>query len=128
MVNLHKMQTQTYNIDLDVKYDHLQLIDVPDIVKKTTEKWSNRTLTKVNESVVRLGIIEGEFHWHKHDNDDEFFFVLEGKLIIDLEDRAIELNPGQGVTISKGVMHKPKAPVKTVMLMVETSEIVPTGD
>lgn len=128
MVNLHKMQTQNYNIDLDVKYDHLQVIDVPEIVKKTMEKWSNRTLTKVNESVVRLGIIEGEFHWHKHDNDDEFFFVLEGKLVIDLEDGVIELNPGQGVTISKGVMHKPKAPVKTVMLMVETSEIIPTGD
>jgi len=122
------MQTQTYNINLDVKYDHLQLIDVPEIVKKATEKWSNQTLTQVNDSVVRLGIIEGEFHWHKHDNDDEFFFVLEGKLIIDLEDRVIELNPGQGVTISKGVMHKPKAPVKTVMLMVETTAIVPTGD
>ncbi|HYC29804.1 MAG TPA: cupin domain-containing protein [Chitinophagaceae bacterium] len=122
------MQTQTYNINLDVKHDHLQLIDVPEIVKNTKEKWSNQTLTQVNDSVVRLGIIEGEFHWHKHDNDDEFFFVLEGKLIIDLEDRVIELNPGQGVTISKGVMHKPKAPVKTVMLMVETTAIVPTGD
>lgn len=122
------MQTPTYNINLDVKFDHLQLIDVPEIVKNTKDKWSNHSLTQVNDSVVRLGIIEGEFHWHKHDNDDEFFFVLEGKLIIDLEDRVIELNPGQGVTISKGVMHKPKAPVKTVMLMVETSAIVPTGD
>lgn len=117
-----------YNIDLDVKYPHLERIDVPEIVKATTEKWSNRTLTKVNDSVVRLGIVEGEFHWHKHDNDDEFFFVTEGKLLIDLEDRTIELNPGQGVTISKGVMHRPRAPIKTVMLMVETSAIQPTGD
>lgn len=122
------MNTQAYNIEMGVKYDHLQLIDVPEIVRNTTDKWSNRTLTQVNESVVRLGIIEGEFHWHKHDNDDEFFFVLEGKLIIELEDREIELNPGQGVTITKGVMHKPRAPQKTVMLMVETSNIVPTGD
>lgn len=122
------MQTQNYNIDPDVKYDHQQLIDVPEIVRNTAEKWSNRTLTQVNDSVVRLGIVEGEFHWHKHDNDDEFFFVLEGKLIIELEGREIELNPGQGVTISKGVMHKPRAPQKTVMLMVETSAIVPTGD
>lgn len=122
------MQTQAYNINLDVKYDHLEVIDVPDIVKNCKEKWSNQTLTQVNDSVVRIGIIEGEFHWHKHDNDDEFFFVLEGKLIIDLEDRSIELNPGQGVTITKGVMHKPKAPQKTVMLMFETSAIVPTGD
>ena len=72
---------QNYNIDLKVKFDHHQLIDVPKIVKATKEKWSNRTLTKVNESVVRIGIVQGEFHWHKHDNEDEFFFVLEGKLL-----------------------------------------------
>lgn len=119
---------EQYNIDLAVKFPHQQLIDVNEIVRNTTEKWSNRTLTQVNESVVRLGIVEGEFHWHKHDNDDEFFFVLEGKLIIELEDKTIELNPGQGVTISKGVMHKPSAAQRTVMLMVETSNIMPVGD
>ena len=91
-------------------------------------KWFNQTLTQVNESVVRLGIVEGEYHWHKHDNDDEFFFVLEGQLLIDLEDKTIELNPNQGVTISKGVMHRPRAPKKTVMLMVETNAIEPTGN
>jgi mannose-6-phosphate isomerase-like protein (cupin superfamily) len=78
--------------------------------------------------VVRLGIVEGEYHWHKHDNDDEFFFVLVGQLLIDLEDRTIELNPNQGVTITKGVLHRPRASKKTVMLMVETSAIVPTGN
>lgn len=117
-----------YNINLDIKYKSLDVIDVPAIVEACTEKWFNQTLTKVNDSVVRLGIIEGEFHWHKHDSDDEFFFVLEGKLIIELEDRTIELNPGQGVTIPKGVKHKPKAPVKTIMLMMETSDIIPTGN
>jgi len=117
-----------YNINLDIKYKSLEVIDVPSIVEACTDKWFNQTLTKVNDSVVRLGIIEGEFHWHKHDDDDEFFFVLEGKLIIELEDRTIELNPGQGVTIPKGVKHKPKAPVKTTMLMVETSDIIPTGN
>jgi mannose-6-phosphate isomerase-like protein (cupin superfamily) len=122
------MPAQTYNIHLDVKYEHLELIDVPGIVKNNKEKWFNQTLTQVNDSVVRIGIIEGEFHWHKHDNDDEFFFVLEGQLFIELEDRTLELNPGQGVTITKGVMHKPRAPQKTVMLMFETSTIVPTGD
>ena len=117
-----------YNINLDVKYNHQELIDVPGIVKECKEKWFNQTLTKVNESVVRIGIIEGDFHWHKHDNDDEFFFVLEGSLFIDLEDKTIELGPHQGVTISKGVMHRPRAPKKVVMLMVETSDIQPTGD
>jgi mannose-6-phosphate isomerase-like protein (cupin superfamily) len=117
-----------YNINLDVKYDMLERIDIPSIVAACTEQWFNQTLTKVNDSVVRIGIVEGEFHWHKHDDDDEFFFVLEGELLIDLEDRTIELGPNQGVTIPKGMMHRPRAPKKTVMLMVETSNIKPTGD
>ena len=113
---------------LDIKYEHLQRMDVNEMVANCKDKWFNQTLTKVNDSVVRLGIVEGEYHWHKHDNDDEFFFVLSGQLLIDLEDRTIELNPNQGVTIGKGVMHRPRAPKKTVMLMVETSAIQPTGD
>ena len=119
---------EKYNINLDIGFDHLEKIDVNEIVKNNKLKWSNQTLTQVNESVVRLGIVEGEFHWHKHDNDDEFFFVLEGQLLIDLEGKTIELNPNEGVTISKGVMHRPRAPKRTVMLMVETSAIQPTGD
>ena len=123
------MEKQEFNYVtiMDVKYGHLEKIDVPQMVSECKDKWFNQTLTQVNDSYVRLGIVEGEYHWHKHDNDDEFFFVLEGQLIIDLEDRSIELLPGQGVTISKGVMHRPRAPKKTVMLMVETSAIVPTG-
>jgi mannose-6-phosphate isomerase-like protein (cupin superfamily) len=117
-----------YNINLDVKYQHQELIDVNNIVEENKEKWFNQTLTQVNNSIVRLGIVEGEFHWHKHNEDDEFFFVLEGNLIIELEDKKIELKANQGVTISKGVMHRPVAPVKTVMLMVETKEVVPTGE
>jgi mannose-6-phosphate isomerase-like protein (cupin superfamily) len=117
-----------YVTKLDVKFDHLQRMDINQMVKDCKDKWFNQTLTQVNDSVVRLGIVEGEYHWHKHDNDDEFFFVLEGQLLIDLEDQTIELNPGQGVTITKGVMHRPRAPKKTVMLMVETSMIQPTGD
>jgi mannose-6-phosphate isomerase-like protein (cupin superfamily) len=117
-----------YVTNLDIKFKHLDLIDIPTLVKECKDKWFNQTLTQVNDSVVRVGIVEGEYHWHNHENDDEFFFVLEGQLLIDLEDRTIELNPGQGVTISKGIMHRPRAPRKTVMLMVETSTIQPTGN
>jgi mannose-6-phosphate isomerase-like protein (cupin superfamily) len=117
-----------YVTKLDIKYKHLERIDVPQIVAECKDKWFNETLTKVNDSVVRIGIVEGEYHWHKHEKDDEFFYVVEGQLLIDMEDRTIELNPGQGVTITKGLMHRPRAPKKTVMLMVETSEIQPTGD
>lgn len=117
-----------YVTRLDIKFQHLELIDLPAIVEECKDKWFNQTLTKVNDSVVRVGIVEGEYHWHKHEDDDEFFFVLEGQLLIDLEDRTIELNPNQGVTVTKGVMHRPRAPRKTVMLMVETSAIQPTGN
>jgi len=117
-----------YETHLDVRFNHLDLIDVEEIKKGVTHPWFNQTLTKVNGSVVRIGIVQGEYHWHKHDNDDEFFFVLEGKLMVDLEGRTIELTRGQGITVSKGVVHRTRAPRKTVMLMVENSSIQPTGD
>jgi len=117
-----------YVTNLDVKFNHFELIDLPAMVKECKVQWFNQTLTEVNDSVVRVGIVQGEYHWHQHENDDEFFFVLEGQLLIDLEDRTIELNPNQGVTISKGVVHRPRAPRKTVMLMVETATIQPTGN
>jgi mannose-6-phosphate isomerase-like protein (cupin superfamily) len=117
-----------YVTKLDVKFEHLQKIDIPQMVKECTDQWFNQTLTRVNDSVVRLGIVEGEYHWHKHDNDDEFFFVLSGRLLIDLESRTIVLEPMTGTTVPKGVMHKTRAPEKTVMLMVETSTIDPLGD
>ena len=116
-----------YNQQMDIKYDHHELIDVPALVEECNEIWFNQTLTKVNNSVVRLGIVEGEYHWHKHEDEDEFFFVLSGKLFLDIEDITIELNPNQGTTVSKGVMHRPRAPKKTVMLMVETEAIDPIG-
>jgi mannose-6-phosphate isomerase-like protein (cupin superfamily) len=117
-----------YNTHLDILFDHLQKIDVNAIVANCKDKWFNQTLTKVNNSVVRLGIVEGEYHWHKHEGDDEFFFVLSGQLLVDLEEHTITLNPGEGVTVSKGVVHRTRALQKTVMLMVETSDIIPTGD
>ena len=117
-----------YNQLMDVKFQHQELIDVAGVVDECTDKWFNQTLTRINDSVARIGIVEGEYHWHTHEDDDEFFFVLSGKLFIDLEDKTIELNPHQGVTISKGIAHRPRAPEKTVMLMVETAEIDPIGD
>jgi len=98
-----------YHINLDVKYQHQELIDIHEVVKGCKEKWFNQTLTQFNGSLVRLGVIEGEFHWHKHDSDDEFFFVLDGELYIDIEGRTIVLKQNQGVTITKGVLHRPRA-------------------
>lgn len=125
---MNKELIEHYNMHMDVKFGGLELIDVNAIAAESKEKWFNQTLTKVNDSVVRIGVIEGEFHWHKHDNDDEFFYVTEGLLLIDLEGRTVELKPGQGITVPKGVIHRTRAPQRTVILMVETAGIDPTGD
>ena len=84
-----------YVTKLDVKLNHLERMDIPQMVADCKDKWFNQTLTQVNDSVVRLGIVEGEYYWHKHDNDDEFFFVLQGQWLIDLDDQTIELNPNR---------------------------------
>ena len=121
-------KTYDYKQQMNIRYEHQELIDIGEIEDECTEKWFNQTLTKINDSVARIGIVEGDYHWHSHEDDDEFFFVLSGKLYIDLEDQTIELNPNQGVTISKGVLHRPRAPKKTIMLMVETASIDPIGN
>ena len=125
---MSEQQDYPYATYLDIKFPPLQLVNVPALVKACTEKWYNQTLCKVNDSVVRLGVVQGEYHWHKHDNDDEFFLVLEGHFIIDLEDRSVDLQPQQGFVVPKGVKHRTRAPDRAVILMVETGAIVPTGD
>lgn len=112
---------------LNVLCGPLEVIDEKALADSCSHRWYNQTLCQVNESVVRLGVVQGEYHWHKHDNEDEFFYVVEGRLLIDLEDRTIDLPPRKGVVIPKGVMHKTRAPSRTVILMVETNSIVPTG-
>ena len=117
-----------YDIQLDDKFGSLTLIDLPAEIA-ANEPWFNQTLTTVNDSVVRLGVIEGDFHWHKHDEADEFFLVLEGRLLIDIEDaETVSLDPHQGYTVPRGVVHRTRAPERTAILMVEPAGVVPTGD
>ncbi len=117
-----------YATYLDIKFPALATIDVPALVAACTDRWYNQTLCRVNDSVVRLGVMQGEYHWHKHDQDDEFFFVLDGHFIIDLEDRSIDLQPRQGFVVPRGTVHRTRAPDRAVILMVETASIIPTGD
>ena len=117
-----------YSIDLEIRYKPLEIIDIPRLIEECSKKWQNLSLCAVNDSVVRLAVIEGEFHWHKHEKEDEFFFVIEGLLIIDMEDKVIELKPKQGFTVPKGVMHRTRAPTRTSVLLLEKSSITPTGD
>jgi len=125
---MNKAQEHSYATFLNVLYPSLSVIDVPSLAAASTERWYNQTLCKVNDSVVRLGVMQGEYHWHKHDHDDEFFFVLDGRFIVDLQDRSIELQPQQGFVVPKGVVHRTRAPERAIILMVETAAIVPTGD
>ena len=120
--------TYPYATYLDIPYPPLALVDVPDLIASCKDRWYNQTLCRVNASVVRLGVVQGEYHWHKHDNDDEFFFVIDGRFMIDLEDRTVELAPQQGFVVPKGVVHRTRAPERAVILMVENAGIIPTGD
>jgi mannose-6-phosphate isomerase-like protein (cupin superfamily) len=124
---MSEAQSYSYETHLDIYYKPLAVIDEKALADECTAKWYNQTLCQVNQSVVRLGVVQGEYHWHKHDADDEFFYVVEGQLLIDLEGRTVELAPRQGFVVPKGILHRTRAPRRTVILMVENLGIVPTG-
>ena len=118
----------SYDIHLDVKFEPLTLIDL-DAEAAAVEPWFNQTLTQVNDSVVRLGVIEGDFHWHTHEVEDEFFLVLDGRLLIDIEgEDTVTLDRHQAYTVPRGVVHRTRAPERTAILMVEPAGVAPTGD
>ena len=120
---------QKYSINMEAHFGFLKLIDVPALIAACREKWYNQTLCKVNGNVVRLGVFnEGEFHWHKHDNEDEFFFVLKGELHLELEAESFALKPHQGFTVPRGVLHRTLVKEPTAVLMVEGDTVTPTGD
>ncbi len=117
-----------YSIHTDVKFRPLERFDIQQLAGAVRDKVFSQTLCQVNESVVRLGVIEGDFHWHQHDNEAEFFYVVDGKLLIDLEGHTVELAPQQGFVVPQGVPHRTRAPARSVIVMVERSTVVPTGD
>ena len=117
-----------YVTHLDIRYPALEVIDTGKIASEVKDQWYNQTLCQVNDSVVRLGVMQGEYHWHTHYDLDEFFYVVEGKFLIDLEERTVELSPRQGFVVPRGAVHRTRAPEKCVILMVEGAGIVPTGD
>jgi mannose-6-phosphate isomerase-like protein (cupin superfamily) len=119
---------EPYSINLDIRYAPLELIDVQALADVCKDAWYNQTLCRVNDCVIRLGVMQGEFHWHKHEKEDEFFYVVEGRFVIDLEGRTVELAARQGFTVPKGVMHRTRAPERSVILMIEGAGVLPTGD
>jgi len=121
-------QAFPYETRLNIYYEPLQIVEEKKLADACTFQWYNQTLCQVNGSVVRLGVFLGEYHWHKHDEDDEFFYVVEGELLIDLEVRTVSLEPRQGFVVPKGVVHRTRATQRTVVLMVENAGIIPTGN
>lgn len=122
------MQSFPYETRLNVFYQPLEIVEEKKLADECEFPWYNQTLCQVNGSVVRLGVFQGEYHWHKHEEDDEFFYVIEGQLLIDLEGRTVSLHPRQGFLVPKTVMHRTRAPQRTVVLMVENAGIIPTGN
>jgi len=120
---------QEYAINYAPMFEALQLMDVQAVIDQVTDPWYNQTLIGVGDVVVRLGVMQGEFHWHKHDDQDEFFFVLDGQFNIELENRpTVELGPRQAFSVPAGMLHRPVVPVKTAVLMIEKAGVVATGD
>ncbi|MGH8174784.1 MAG: cupin domain-containing protein [Steroidobacter sp.] len=117
-----------YATYLNILFRALERFDVRELASTVGDSWYNQTLCRVNDSVLRLGVMQGEYHWHKHDVDDELFFVLSGKFFVDLTDRTVELEPWQGFVVPKQTVHRTRAPERAVILMIETAAIVPTGD
>jgi mannose-6-phosphate isomerase-like protein (cupin superfamily) len=121
-----------YDIHMEIKYAPLEVVDAGKLADECREPWWNQSLCQVNDSVARIGVFHGEFHWHKHDVEDELFFVLEGTLMLDIRDaqgeRTHALAPRQGMVVPRGVVHRTRAPSRTVVLMVEPATVVPTGD
>ena len=117
-----------YETRMNICYQPLEIVEEKKLADQCEFKWYNQTLCQVNESVVRLGVFDGEYHWHKHDQDDEFFYVVEGQLLIDLEEKTVALSPRQGFVVPKRVVHRTRATQRTVVLMVENKGIIPTGN
>jgi len=93
-----------------------------------SERWSPRTVAKFNGCDVMVVKVQDEFVWHKHDDTDDFFLVLKGRLEIELRDRTIALGPGELFIVPKGVEHKPRAAEETHLLLIEPAGTANTGD
>jgi mannose-6-phosphate isomerase-like protein (cupin superfamily) len=93
-----------------------------------TDHWSPRTVARLNDSDVMVVKVKGEFVWHKHDETDDFFLVLQGRLDIELRDRTITLGPGEMYVVPKGVEHRPVAREEVHLLLIEPTGTPNTGD
>ena len=123
-------QPGNYMINYEPLFGPLQLIDLGEANKRADHPWYNQTLIEVGGDLLRLGVFAGgEYHWHKHQEQDEFFYVIHGRLRIDLEGHdPVELTAGTAFSVPRGMLHRPVALEPTQVLMLEKSGIAVTGD
>ena len=107
------------------------MIEAVNLAQKLTlfqEYWSPKIVGELNENYLKVVKVKGEFVWHKHDDDDELFLVLKGRLVIQLRDQEITLNEGDFLVVPKGVEHRPVAEDEAHVLLIEPKTVVNTGD
>ena len=103
-------------------------LDIESQFEQVTEYWSPRVVGRVNDQYVKIAKLKGEFVWHAHDDEDELFLVVRGRLRIQLEDGEVRLGPGQFVVVPRGVRHNPVADEECWVMLVETVTTKHTGD
>jgi len=96
--------------------------------QKFTDQWSPKVIEEINDYQFKLVKIENDFTWHKHDDTDEAFLVIEGKMGIEFEDQTIELNEGEMIVVPKGIKHKPYADTEAKIMIIEPKGVTNTGD
>ena len=99
-----------------------------DLAASLTELWSPRVIAEVDDAYIKVAKVKGSLAWHSHDEEDELFLVLEGRLRIELEDRVVELGEGELYVVPKGVRHNPVAEEECLLLLVERKSTQHTGD
>ena len=105
-----------------------EAVDLERKLSLFTELWSPKVVARVNDHDVKVVKVKGEFVWHRHDDTDELFLVLRGRLRVQLRADAVELGPGQLYVVPKGVEHCPVADDETHALLLEPRGVVNTGD
>lgn len=106
-----------------VKYPSLRVIDLPQEAQAVTEEYRNQVLNRVNDSCLRLAVFQGKYRWHVHPASDELFVVLEGTIIIELQDgSSIRVGPLQAATVPAGVVHRTIGVGRTVNLCFEKAQ------
>ena len=105
----------------------LQKINLEEKRKEIKSPWQPIEIARANDQVIRLALMHGQYHWHKHENEDELFIVFKGKIKIQTNSGNIILNEGEGVKIPRGVDHRPIATQSSVVLMFENSKLESKG-